>query len=242
MCSVHFHGLFDNSLEETIRVLQDIGQPCANFHDIFIRCRLESTIHAFFKDVWTQAVSLECRIYPMTNPQECVSLLQMYMSRFVASFSTKRFAPQPHYDWYGADGSAQNVRVDANTFSRLLWPTPFKPPKKSSPNLVSFDDKPKPRQPVVELTGNTPSRYRGVQNVEPCLWDMARQLGHKHRDGTVVSCTGTKCIPELQHVPVDQVQYHVAVSLLKKKKWSKPALDMFEKLFAKNRKQFAANN
>ena len=237
MCSVHFNGLFERAFSSVYTMLEDIKPVCEDFHDIFIRHKLESTIGTFFRDVWQYRCSVEFWMQPMNTPEGCVELLRCYLADFVRGFQT--WTPQPHFLWHGSSGAAQNIVVDATTYHDLLFPHLFKPPKKATPNVVSFSGEAKHTSfPSFERPTGNRARFQGIQNVEPCLWHLASQLGMKLKDGTRAQCKSKNCDPILHHVPIDQVEFKVAMKVLESKKWSKGSIEKFKELFKSNKRNF----
>jgi hypothetical protein len=243
MMGVHFHGIFLDVFDDTCRWLEDARPSCTNYHDIYIRYCLESAMGAFFNDLWRLKRSAEHGERKMSNAVECYGLLKRYFSSLQIRFNCGNIPPQPHWDWYGAEGTAQSIRIDSVTQFSMFGFSVFIPPPSCKPKIVAFKDdersiKHHHGMAKFERPEGPSARYQGVQNVEPCLWDMARQLGHKLKNGQVASCATAGCDKVLQHVPFDQVPYQVALDVLAKKPWGKGTKDMFVKLFAKNKHHF----
>jgi hypothetical protein len=209
----------------------------SGYHDVFVRYHVEVLLANYFKDVTRNMESLSYPAIDLRNTNGCIRLLKEYCGSFMKDFHLKE--TQPHYVFYGSEGVAQRIEIDAMTSRVSTRPTVYfdtgrsgsmlhasSQPSRSNPLLKAFPngatvEPPKPR------AGSITKRY--------CIFHFANQLAMV-KDGNVVRCM-RGCVQAL-HVGVEQVSLEVVIAILNALPWSVEVKGLYSTVFYANSKKF----
>lgn len=233
MCSIHFDPKFCDMAKDLCEALEADNCFCKDYHDIFVRYRIEIMVSEYFKEIFTHETSILFVGQKMSNPGECVDLFTHFVDEFIVGGLALK-EKQPHYLWYSQEGTAQCIRVDYNTL-RLLDPLvePFRSPSdppSNSKGLVYTETSTSKTNRSKSSEGVTPEN-------KPCIWFLASQLRYTFPGAKdVVSCT-RNCTPDC-HQLLSNIKLEEAIELMKGCNWSVKVKTSFTKLFNDNSKKF----
>ena len=117
MCYVNFDECFLGVFDSLRKFIENTPE-LENFHDIFIKFRLEFVLQAFFNDVSSLKSSFCHPHMPMVTPVDCCALLVAYINGFMVSLLLEESLP--HFRFYGSAGEFKEIKLDSLTTKALM--------------------------------------------------------------------------------------------------------------------------
>jgi hypothetical protein len=117
MCYVNFDECFLGVFDSLRKFIENTPE-LENFHDIFIKFRLEFVLQAFFNDVSSLRTSFCHPHMPMVTPVNCCALLVSYIDDFMATMLEEESLP--HFRFYGGAGEFREIKLDPMTANALM--------------------------------------------------------------------------------------------------------------------------
>jgi hypothetical protein len=187
MMTCHFDVAFTSVFKELIDALLTTSVPeLRQIHDLVLRYQVEVLIFKFFKDVFT---SNRSEMFPeccLKTPAGWAELLRRYVGGFVRGLPN--VPQQPHYLFYGSEGNAQNLLLDAGTFGALGLNKPsFRLNMQQAPRKVVGAPLAHVARPAGSRKATASLRAAAIPlGHKYCLWNWAEQFGLSTDKGPLV--------------------------------------------------------